>query len=95
MSLNKLDMMPKPFAFLDYEGYWQSMKTLLDRMAGEGFVWKEWVEKNFRLSGIWENWSGTAAKENRGKRNQWTPAAPHGTGGPYAGRPAKYFFLLT
>lgn len=45
MSLNKLDMVPKPFAFLDYEGYWQSMKALLDRMAEEGFVWKEWVER--------------------------------------------------
>lgn len=21
------------------------MKALLDRMAGEGFVWKEWVER--------------------------------------------------
>lgn len=45
MSLNKLDMVSKPFAFLDYEGYWQPMKALLDRMAGEGFVWKEWVER--------------------------------------------------
>lgn len=45
MSLNKLDMVPKPFAFLDYEGYWQPMKALLDRMAEEGFVWKEWVER--------------------------------------------------
>ena len=45
MSLNKLDMVPKTFAFLDYEGYWQPMKALLDRMAEEGFVWKEWVER--------------------------------------------------
>lgn len=45
MSLNKLDMVSKPFAFLDYEGYWQTMKALLDRMAEEGFVWKEWVDK--------------------------------------------------
>ena len=34
MSLNKLDMVSKPFAFLDYEGYWQPMRALLDRMGG-------------------------------------------------------------
>ena len=45
MSLNKLDMVPKPFAFLDYESYWQPMRTLLQEMAGEGFLWKDWADQ--------------------------------------------------
>lgn len=43
MSLNKLEMVSKPFAFLDYEGYWQPMRTLLQEMAGEGFLWEDWA----------------------------------------------------
>ena len=45
MSQNKSGFLPKPFAFLDFEGYYQPMKALLEKMAGEGFVWQEWVEK--------------------------------------------------
>ena len=35
----------KPFAFLDFEGYYQPLKAMLEKMVEEGFVWKEWVEK--------------------------------------------------
>ena len=45
MSRNKLGMTPKPFAFLDYEDYWQPMKVLLKEMAGEGFLWEEWADQ--------------------------------------------------
>ena len=45
MSRNKLGMTPKPFAFLDYGGYWQPMRTLLKEMAGEGFLWEEWADQ--------------------------------------------------
>ena len=45
MSQAKLGLLPKPFAFLDFEGYYQLMKALLEKMADEGFVWPEWVEK--------------------------------------------------
>ena len=45
MSQNKLGFLPKPFAFLDFEGYYQPLKAMLEKMVEEGFVWKEWVEK--------------------------------------------------
>lgn len=45
MSQAKLGFLPKPFAFLDFEGYYQPMKALLATMANEGFLWPEWAEK--------------------------------------------------
>ncbi len=45
MSQAKLGFLQKPFAFLDFEGYYQPLKVLLKKMAEEGFVWKEWTEK--------------------------------------------------
>lgn len=45
MSQNKLGFLPKPFAFLDFEGYYQPMKALLHQMAQEGFLWQDWADQ--------------------------------------------------
>ncbi|MDO5598122.1 MULTISPECIES: TIGR00730 family Rossman fold protein [Acidaminococcus] len=45
MSREKMGLLSKPFAFLDFEGYYQPLKVLLKTMADEGFVWKEWADK--------------------------------------------------
>ena len=45
MSREKMGLLSKPFAFLDFEGYYQPLKVLLETMADEGFVWKEWADK--------------------------------------------------
>ena len=45
MSQEKLGLLPKPFAFLDFEGYYQPLKAMLEKMVEEGFVWEDWAEK--------------------------------------------------
>lgn len=44
MSQVKLHQMKGRFAFLDFDGYYQPMKALLQQMSDEGFVDKDWAD---------------------------------------------------
>ena len=45
MSDQKLGHLPKPFAFLNFDGFYDPMKALLQKMTEEGFIWPEWTEQ--------------------------------------------------
>ena len=45
MSDQKLGHLKKPFAFLNFAGFYEPMKALLQKMTEEGFIWPEWTEQ--------------------------------------------------
>ena len=52
MSQVKLGLLSGRFAFLDFDGYYQPMKSLLRHMADEGFVDKDWVKQIAFISSL-------------------------------------------
>lgn len=44
MSQVKLHQMEGRFAFLDFDGYYQPMKALIQQMSDEGFVDEDWAD---------------------------------------------------
>ena len=63
---NRLGLLPKPFAFLNYENYYAPLRTFLTQtMPAQGFVEKDWTTAIPFLNNIEETAAFITACQNR------------------------------